>query len=88
MAFIRTINVEGMESILGNEVRFNFSYSNDTVPSIVSFSANMDENVYINGMCDTNGFVSYNVSGGIVSGEFLTTLETRCIAVLKNYQTV
>lgn len=88
MAFTRTINVEGIETILDVPVRFNFNYVNDVAPTIVNFNINYPEGMSAYGMCDANGIVSYNVSGGIANDDLLTALVAKAKEVLAAYDTI
>lgn len=88
MAFLRTINVEGKEVINEVGTNLNFSYTTETAPSSVNFSIYQENTPALYGSCNNEGITTYSVTGGIITAEYLTALETRCKEILLNYETV
>lgn len=88
MAYNRTISVQGVEQIEGKTVKINFTYTPETPPTRVSFSIDAVDGITIYGSCTKTEIENYNVSGGIVTDEFMTLVKAKCIAALEGYETI
>ena len=88
MAFTRTINLSGVSEIDGIDVNINLNYEVTTPPTQVNFSFLTLDNVRVSGSCDDTKINTYYVNDGIVTDELLALVETECIRVLTNYETV
>lgn len=88
MAFTRTVNLSGVSEIDGVDVNINLNYESTTPPTQVNFSFTTLDNVQVSGNCDGTKINMYYANDGIVTDELLTLVETECIRVLTNYETV
>lgn len=88
MAYLRTIQVEGSEELLGIVTKINYSYPHGSKPSVINFYASKEDDANLYGTCTEEGIKHYNVNGGIFSDEYLKILEEKCNEVFSNYETI
>ncbi len=85
MGLTKIVNVDGIMEVNDVKIKINFSHINEEYPNVIQFSFKYGENINIYGMCNKNGVISYNVTGGIIKKEFMDEIEIKCIDILSNY---